>query len=266
MTLSNANNSYTGATFITMGTLIAGGNVLITGGSSSGVFGTSAGAITIGDANSGGNPAGLVRNGAYEIDREITVNGGTFSPGPVTLGTIGTGTSTYTGVIVLNSGNSVTLMRGGGRFGAVQRQPQRQRRHHRGGHRQRQREPGEHQQLHGRHDGEQRPVDAGLQLFPELQPNRRPFGGGDCSARLAGHLERRHIELQARPEFSGQRDVRVDHGGGFRLVGDGQQRAGRDREPEPDHARGVSWTCPSTPRSLRPATRASPRATSWAVT
>ncbi len=96
-------NTYTGPTSITYGTLIAGGNAP---SGSPGVFGNATSAITIGDGNSGGNPAALVTNGAYEIDRPITINA---TAGPTTLGTVAGGTSTYTGVITQNNATSLTL-------------------------------------------------------------------------------------------------------------------------------------------------------------
>ncbi len=102
LTLSGVNN-YTGPTSITMGTLIAGGNAPYNSG---GVFGSSSSAITIGDANSAGNPAALVTNGPYTIARPITVNA---TAGPTTLGTVAAGTSTFSGAITLDNSGSVTL-------------------------------------------------------------------------------------------------------------------------------------------------------------
>ena len=70
-----------------------------------GVFGDATSPITIGDANSGGNPAALVTDGRVHIGRPITVNA---TAGPTTLGTIAAGTSTYSGAILVNS-SSVAL-------------------------------------------------------------------------------------------------------------------------------------------------------------
>ena len=72
-----------------------------------GVFGNAAGAITIGDANSGGNPAALVTNGAYTIGRAITVNA---NAGPTTLGGIAGRRFRLRGAITLSgTSNGVTL-------------------------------------------------------------------------------------------------------------------------------------------------------------
>ena len=108
LTLSGSNNSYTGPTSITMGTLIAGGNAAYI--NSPGVFGSAASPITIGDANSGGNPAALVTNGPYIIGRAITVNA---TAGPTTLGTIAAGTSTYSGAISLGENVALSAAAGG---------------------------------------------------------------------------------------------------------------------------------------------------------
>ena len=95
LTLSGS-NTYKGTTSITMGTLIAGDN----GWSGlQGVFGNSLTPITIGDQNSGGNPAALVAGGplslgyAVEIDRPVTINAmlvrrpGDITPNDATLPT-----------------------------------------------------------------------------------------------------------------------------------------------------------------------------------
>ncbi len=109
LTLSGA-NLYTGPTSITMGTLIAGADSPDngTGNPNGGAFGNATSAITIGDANSGANPAALVTGGAFEIDRPITVNA---NAGPTTLGGItadaAAGGSNFAGTITLNK--SVTL-------------------------------------------------------------------------------------------------------------------------------------------------------------
>ncbi len=95
-TLSNSGNNYPGPTSITMGTLIAGGNAP---NGASGVFGNASSAITIGDANSGTNPAALVINGAYTVARPITVNA---TAGPTTLGGIAAAASTFSGPVTLN--------------------------------------------------------------------------------------------------------------------------------------------------------------------
>ena len=79
-----------------MGTLIAGGNAP---NGASGVFGNASSAITIGDANSGTNPAALVINGAYTVARPITVNA---TAGPTTLGGIAAAASTFSGPVTLN--------------------------------------------------------------------------------------------------------------------------------------------------------------------
>ena len=100
-------NTYTGATSITYGTLIAGSNVL---SGSAGAFGNATSAITLGDANSGGNPAALVTNGPYTIARPITVNA---TAGPATLGTIGSGVSTFSGAIALNRSGTLSAAAGG---------------------------------------------------------------------------------------------------------------------------------------------------------
>ena len=77
LTLSGS-NTFTGGTSISSGTLIAGGN----SNGSAGVLGNSSGAISIGDANSAGNPAALLTNGAYTIGRPITVNATPAPPRP----------------------------------------------------------------------------------------------------------------------------------------------------------------------------------------
>ena len=71
-------NTYTGATGISAGTLIVGGNVA---SGVAGPLGNSTSAVTIGDANSAGNPAALVTNGPYTIGRPVTVNA-TAGPRP----------------------------------------------------------------------------------------------------------------------------------------------------------------------------------------
>ena len=51
--------------------------------------------MTIGDANSAGNPAALLTSGPYTIGLPVTVNA---TAGPTTLGTISSGgTSTFSG-------------------------------------------------------------------------------------------------------------------------------------------------------------------------
>ena len=97
LTLSGT-NYYTGKTSITMGTLIAGGNV---SNGAAGPFGNATTAITVGDGNSGGNPAALLTSGPYTIGRPITFNN---NADLATLGTLITsGTATYSGAITLNN-------------------------------------------------------------------------------------------------------------------------------------------------------------------
>ena len=62
--------------------------------------------MTIGDANSGGNPAALLTNGPYTIGVLVTVNS---TAGPVTLGTLGSGLTTFSSSLSLNGNNTVTL-------------------------------------------------------------------------------------------------------------------------------------------------------------
>ena len=137
LTLSGP-STYTGATTITMGSLIAGNSVY---NSVNGPFGNSSGAVVIGTANSGGNPAALLLGGplslgyGVEFDRPVTVNA---SAGPTTIGdiTVGdaalTGDNTvasggfipagsgFTGVITLDSNVTLTAAAGGSvTFGAV---------------------------------------------------------------------------------------------------------------------------------------------------
>ena len=106
LTLSGS-STYTGATSITMGTLILGGNAPA---GAAGVLGNASSPVTIGDANSAGNAAALVTNGDYTIARPITVNS---TAGPATLGTIATGTSTYSGAIVLDNSAMLSAPAGG---------------------------------------------------------------------------------------------------------------------------------------------------------
>ncbi len=211
--LSGTASTYSGATSITMGTLIAGGNAF---SGANGVFGDATSAITIGDANSGGNPAALVTGGAYTIGRPITVNA---TAGPTTLGTIGGGTSTYSGAILVNS-SSVARKRGARQFGVVHGQHQRQRGNYREFPGQRQRGPDGHEQLYGGHDRGRRAVDAGLQRFDGLGRD----GGGHRTARLAGGAQRRHAGLRGECFRGGQRDVRIDRRGGLRFDGGGQRQ------------------------------------------
>ncbi len=104
LTLS-ALNTYTGPTSITMGTLIAGNNVSI---GSPGAFGQASSAVTIGDGNSGVNPAALLIGGAWDISRPVTVNA---NAGPTTLGGSTSATSTfgYNAPQVITLNKSVTL-------------------------------------------------------------------------------------------------------------------------------------------------------------
>ena len=82
LTLSGP-NIYSGPTGISAGTMIVGGNVT---SAVPGPLGNGTGAVTIGDANSGNNPAALLINGPYAIGLPVTVNA---TAGPTTLGSVG---------------------------------------------------------------------------------------------------------------------------------------------------------------------------------
>jgi len=108
LTLSGA-NSYGGSTTISEGTVIAGTNSL---SSTSGAFGSASSAITLGSASLSGS-ASIVTNGAFTIGRNITEvaspTNSSFSIGGIQT----SGTSTYTGNIILTKATTLTSAAGG---------------------------------------------------------------------------------------------------------------------------------------------------------
>lgn len=111
--LSRSTNSYSGATTVQAGSLIAGTNALGTG--TTGAFGSSAaGAIVVGNGSTGASDAPALLSKGFTVGRDITV--GSVSNANAYNATIGgnntTGTATYSGSITLNttaSNYTVTL-------------------------------------------------------------------------------------------------------------------------------------------------------------
>ena len=102
-TLSNAASSYTGATTIQAGALVAGANAP---SAAAGAFGNASSAIVLGNGSTlAGDAPSLLVNGAFTIGRAITV--GSVANTAAYNATIGgsntTGTSLYTGNITLNA-------------------------------------------------------------------------------------------------------------------------------------------------------------------
>ncbi len=110
VTLTSA-NSYTGATTISAGTLVAGTNSAL---STDGAFGNAATAITLGDAatTTNNSSVSLLIGGAFDVGRDITVADQATS-GTYTIGGNTAASSTFSGAIALNKNLTITAITGG---------------------------------------------------------------------------------------------------------------------------------------------------------
>ncbi len=108
LTVTNANNSFTGGVYWTAGTLIVGANSL---SGVNGALGNSTSAISFGATTSTvTGTAALLIGGTYTIGRDILVKANTGSQVAMLGGNNTSGTSTYTGNITIgSSGNTRTL-------------------------------------------------------------------------------------------------------------------------------------------------------------
>ena len=108
----NGVSTYTGATLVRAGTLVAGTNSL---SGSAGAFGLATSAITLADASSTATDnVALMINGAYNVGRALTVNSNNSS-GTTTIGGTNAAatTATYSGGITLNRDVALTSQTGG---------------------------------------------------------------------------------------------------------------------------------------------------------
>ena len=106
-TLSGA-NSYTGATTVLAGSLVAGTDALV---SSNGAFGNASSAIVLGNGSTGASDApALLINGAFTVGRAITVDSvaNTNAYNAIIGSSNTTGTATYTGNITLGTNTQYT--------------------------------------------------------------------------------------------------------------------------------------------------------------
>ena len=104
-------NTYTGATTISAGTLVAG---ISNSGSTSGAFGPTngtTGVVTLGDANTSSASPKLLINGAFTVANPITV--ANFGTTDTIGGSNTTGTANYTGNITLNKAVTLQAATGG---------------------------------------------------------------------------------------------------------------------------------------------------------
>ena len=104
-TLSSAASSYTSTTTIQAGSLVAGAD---SPSGSAGAFGNASSALILGNASTVASdaPAVLI-NGAFNVARNITVGTGATTTYNASIGgSNGTGTSTFSGNITLNTGGA----------------------------------------------------------------------------------------------------------------------------------------------------------------
>jgi len=98
----NLGNTYTGATIVYSGTIVAGGNVL----SGSGVFGTETTAISLGYSGANGLVRMLTRsdtNSTITVARGINLTSSTATTANYTIGSDGAHVTDYTGLIFLST-------------------------------------------------------------------------------------------------------------------------------------------------------------------
>lgn len=115
VTLSGV-NTYTGATTIQSGALVAGGN---SPSGAVGVFGNSVSAIALGTATSvtSNLSSTLLTGGAFTVARNITVGANTgLTTGIYTVGGNTATSSTFSGILTLNQPLSITQISGGTLF------------------------------------------------------------------------------------------------------------------------------------------------------
>ncbi len=104
-------NTYTGATIVSAGTLVAGADSAV---STNGAFGNAATAITLGDAATTTNNSSpsLLIGGAFNVARDVTI-ANQATTGTYTIGGNTAASSTFSGAIGLNKNLTVTADTGG---------------------------------------------------------------------------------------------------------------------------------------------------------
>lgn len=109
---TNANNSYSGATLVEQGTLVA---AVDSANAANGAFGNASTTVQVGSTNTGNSAAAtlLIGNPGVTVGRGITVNSG--GTGARTIGaTNASGTATYSGNIAANTNVTLSASNSGG--------------------------------------------------------------------------------------------------------------------------------------------------------
>ena len=103
LTLNGTGSTYTSATTVSAGTLVAGGNVPASANS---VFGNASTAINVGNAGTGASDAPtLLIGGGYTVGRGISVGTSLATAYTATIGTINSGTATINNIMALSAAN-----------------------------------------------------------------------------------------------------------------------------------------------------------------